>query len=159
MGIPAKDYIKQLVKKREKREFPKPSQAWLDETNEFCEAFQGQLEFEKKLSENGASAVEVGQVKEVKFKLTPYVNIVETDQGDMALCSGCGFVYGPASHNFKYNCLVYERDPEEIHPPERKMAPDKEWCMYREFYCPGCGSQVEVEVCPHGASIMSNYEI
>ena len=157
-GIPAKDYIKQMVKRREKRNFPGPSQAWLDETNDFCETFRGQLEFEKRLSEDGVGAVEVGQVNGIKFKLTPYVNLAETDQGDMAVCSHCDFVYGPASHSFKYYCLIYERDPEEVHPPERLMAPDKNWCIYREFYCPGCGTQVEVEVSPHGAPVISNYE-
>jgi N-methylhydantoinase B/oxoprolinase/acetone carboxylase alpha subunit len=160
-GTPAMDYIKQLVQKREKKELPKPCQEWLDETAGFCKAFQEQLEFEKSLAlneEGGIKVIKVEEIKGVRFKLTLYVNVVETEQGDMNVCSKCGFVYGPSGENFKYNCLVYERNPEEIHPPERKMAPNRDWCIYREFYCPSCGTQVEVEVCPHGAPIMVNYK-
>jgi len=156
-GMPARNYVKQLVQKREERRLPKPSQEWLEETTGFCKTFREQLEFEKRLVEAMERAVEVTKIKAIKYSLTPYVNVVDTDQGDMSVCSQCGFVYGHVKDNFKYHCLIYERDPEEIHPPERLMAPDKEWCIYREFYCPGCGAQVEVEVCPHGAPIMVNY--
>jgi len=157
-GIPAKEYIKQLVHKRNERRLPKPSQDWFDETVDFCKAFRDQLEFEKKLIES-EEKIGAEKIKEVKYHLTPYVNVVATNKGDVNVCSKCDFIYGSVHRNFKYDCLIYERDPEEIHPPSRKMAPDKEWTMYREFYCPGCGTQVEVELCPHGAPIMQNYDL
>jgi acetone carboxylase gamma subunit len=147
-----------LVARRGKREFPQPSQEWIDETANFSEVFREELEAEKIFSKEEEKPVKVGQIKGIRYKLTPYVNIVDTEQGGAAVCSVCGFVYGPTKQNFKYRCRVYERNPEEIHPPERKMAPNKEWCIYREFYCPGCGTQVEVEVCPHGAPIWVSYK-
>ena len=64
-------------------------------------------------------------------------------------------MYGDKSENFKLNCLVYEQDPKEIHPG--KLGPDTEWTVYREFYCPGCGTQVEVEVTPPGTPILDYY--
>lgn len=156
-GMPGRDYLKQLVQRRENRELPPPCLAWLDETISFSEIFQKELEAEKMLSGKTETSLNVGQLKGVRYQLTPYVNIVDTEQGNVAVCSQCNHVYGPVAENFKYHCLIYERNPEEIHPPERRMAPNKEWCIYREFYCPGCGTQVEVEVCPHGAPIWVNY--
>ncbi len=32
-----------------------------------------------------------------------------------------------------------------------------DWYTLREFYCPGCGTQVEVETTPHGTPILRNY--
>lgn len=157
-GVPAHEYLKQLVRKRETLDLPEPCKAWLVETLDFCEVFRNQLDAEKRRAEQGRQEIKVNKAGKVLLKLTPYVNIVETDQGDMTVCTTCGFIYGKASDNFKYGCLIYERNPEEIHPPERRMSPNKDWCIYREFYCPGCGTQVEVELCPHGAPIMANYE-
>jgi len=31
--------------------------------------------------------------------------------------------------------------------------------IYREFYCPGCGSQIEVEATPSCAPILHNIEL
>jgi len=56
--------------------------------------------------------------------------------------------------------LVYERDPAEILPGEEsgdRMCPDKDWAIFREFYCPGCGRQIEVESTPPGTPILQNY--
>ena len=53
--------------------------------------------------------------------------------------------------------LVYDRDPTEIHRPlidsgryEFTFAPDAAWCRILEFYCPGCGTQIEAEYLPPG---------
>jgi len=51
--------------------------------------------------------------------------------------------------------LIYERDPKEIHPG--KLGPDRDWTVYREFYCPGCGTQIEVEVTPPWTPILNYY--
>lgn len=91
------------------------------------------------------------------YKLTPYIEVVETNHGIMSKCRVCGHIYGSADESYKYNSLIYERNPEEIHPAERRMAPDTTWCMYREYYCPNCGTQIEVEVAPHGSPIVVNY--
>jgi acetone carboxylase gamma subunit len=92
------------------------------------------------------------------LKLTPYVNITEDEEGKkMAECSRCGYVYCDPKENYKLYCLVYGRDPKEIQPGD--LGPDKDWMIYREFYCPGCGSQVDVEATPPGTPILHNVEI
>ena len=35
------------------------------------------------------------------------------------VCNRCGHDLGPAERNYKEGCLVYDRDPREIHMPVR----------------------------------------
>ena len=96
-------------------------------------------------------------VKEI-FKITPYINIVEDKEGEKyAACSHCGHVYCKADENFKLYALIYDSDPEDV--DRDYMAPDKEWMIYREFYCPGCGSQIEVEATASCIPILHNIEL
>ena len=67
-------------------------------------------------------------------------------------CRVCDHVVGSARGNYKEGLLVYNRDPADIHPsiidPEKyrfTFCPDREWVNIYEFYCPSCGTQVEVE--------------
>jgi acetone carboxylase, gamma subunit len=69
-------------------------------------------------------------------------------------CQECGHDFGPLTENYKRGLLVAERDPREVHPPvldgEYTFAPKSEWIRIIEFYCPGCGRQVESEYLPPG---------
>ena len=139
--------------KREKRELPSPTLDFLDEIKPFSPAFRGQLDTEKGLLSRPLSPLVKVTVKNEIMDLTPYVKIVEDDQGrKIALCSKCNFAYCDAREDYKLFCLIYERDPAEVYPAH--LAPDKEWAVYREFYCPGCGAQVEAEQCPPGMTII-----
>ena len=64
-------------------------------------------------------------------------------------CHECGQDFGSARDNYKRGLLVAERDPSEVHPPvvegDFTFAPSGEWVRIVEFYCPGCGRQVESE--------------
>ena len=60
---------------------------------------------------------------------------------------------GPAERNYKEGCLVYDRDPREIHvpfdpPTEFGFSPHPDWCRIVEFYCPGCAVLLSSEVAP-----------
>ncbi len=61
-------------------------------------------------------------------------------------CS-CGHEFGDYRKNWKLEALVYVRDtPEamqEVYPA--LMAPDTTWQVYREYYCPECGTMHDVE--------------
>lgn len=69
-------------------------------------------------------------------------------------CHECGHDFGSARDNYKRGLLVGEREPREIHPPtingEYSFAPNGRWIRIIEFYCPGCGRQVETEYLPPG---------
>jgi len=77
-------------------------------------------------------------------------------------CNRCSYNLISAHESYKRGCLVYERDPREIHPPiidgEYSFAPDPKWVRILEFYCPGCGVQIETEYLPPGHPITHDIE-
>lgn len=158
-GIPGKEFLKRLVERREKGDLPKVAIDFIKETRDFCPAYQKELEEEKRIAE-AKDLTPIGKVsiKRTLFELTPYVNVVEDEKGRTILvCSKCGFAYCDEGENFKLYSLIYERDPEELYP--RRLAYNKDWCIFREFYCPSCGVQTEVEATPPGTPILHSYEI
>lgn len=67
-------------------------------------------------------------------------------------CRRCNHELGSARDNYKKHLLIYERDPHEVHRPvidadkfEYTFAPDRKFCTIYEFYCPNCGTMMEVE--------------
>ncbi len=155
-GLPGKDYLKLMLERRKTKQLPKPSLDFLAEMVKFSPAFRQELENEEKFAGDGHHPLPKVKAKDLLFKLTPYVNIVTDAQGrKLAVCSQCGHVYCLAKDNYKLFCLIYDSDPAEIYPG--RLAHDKDWCVYREFYCPGCGSQVEVEATPPGTPVLNNY--
>jgi len=86
--------------------------------------------------------------------LQEHLYIVEKNGERIVKCT-CGHEFGDYRQNWKENALVYLRDTEEkldeIYRGPRK--PDCTWSILREFYCPGCGTQLEVE------SVMPNYPL
>jgi len=78
-------------------------------------------------------------------------------------CHTCGEDLADARENYKKGLLIAERDPSEVHPPMIEgrftFAPDGEWVRILEFYCPGCGQQVETEYLPPGHPITHDTEI
>jgi acetone carboxylase gamma subunit len=86
----------------------------------------------------------------MKVLMTEYLRIdLDTENWE---CRVCDHVVGAARENYKKGLLVYNRNPEEIHPsvidPEKykfTFCPDKDWVHIYEFYCPSCGTQMEVE--------------
>jgi acetone carboxylase, gamma subunit len=79
------------------------------------------------------------------------------------LCGKCGNDLGAAQDNVKRGMLVAERDPSEIHPPmidaDYTFSPNPEWVRILEFYCPGCGLQMETEYLPPGHPITHTTDI
>jgi N-methylhydantoinase B/oxoprolinase/acetone carboxylase alpha subunit len=151
-GIPADDYLKAIVEKRAKRQLSQVALEFMDETVAFSPNYQKQLENEEKLSQKELKPlVKVEGIREV-LDLTPYIKIVEDkNKKKVSVCSVCGFAYCEAHENYKLYSLIYERDPVEIHGEESAYPND--WCVYREFYCPGCGTQIEVEAIVPGVPI------
>ncbi|MBX5468242.1 MAG: acetone carboxylase subunit gamma [Firmicutes bacterium] len=70
------------------------------------------------------------------------------------VCRACGHTLIAADRNYKEGCLVWMRDPREVHRPlvdgAYTFAPDPDWVRILEFICPGCGHLVEVEYLPPG---------
>ena len=96
-----------------------------------------------------------------RIRFTEYLDLDVEDE--MWLCNRCDADLGSARRPYKEGCLVYERDPREIHPPliegEFTFSPDPDWVRIIEFYCPGCGAQVETEYLPPGHPITVDIEL
>jgi acetone carboxylase gamma subunit len=96
-----------------------------------------------------------------RIRVTEYLELDLEDES--WYCHVCGQTLGSARENYKHACLVHQRDPREIHlsliEGEYTFAPDPEWVRIVEFYCPGCGTQVETEYLPPGHPITHDIEI
>ncbi len=96
-----------------------------------------------------------------KMIVTEYIEL-DLDEGHWH-CISCGQALIDAQENYKKGCRVYIRDPREIHNPvfeaEYNFAPDPDWVGIIEFYCPGCGVQVETEYLPLGHPVTHDIEI
>jgi acetophenone carboxylase len=96
-----------------------------------------------------------------RIRVTEYLDL-ELAQ-EKWLCNRCGHDLGPARDNYKKGCLAHDRDPREIHLPlvdgDYSFAPDPLWVRIVEFYCPGCGTQIETEYLPPGHPITWDIEI
>ena len=70
-------------------------------------------------------------------------------------CNRCGADLGPAAANYKEACLLFDRDPRDIHgrfpgDPEFSFSPHPDWCRIIEMYCPSCATMLDVEYLPPG---------
>ncbi len=96
-----------------------------------------------------------------RIRVTEYLDLdLSSEQWG---CNRCGRVLGPAKENYKKFCLVHDRDPREVHTPildgNYSFSPDPLWVRIVEFYCPGCGTQIETEYLPPGHPITHDIEI
>ena len=77
----------------------------------------------------------------------PHLYIVVNRDGEWVWKCDCGFEFCDYRQNWKLEALVYVRDTKELlgelYP--QLMAPAPEWQVIREYYCPQCGTQHEVE--------------
>ena len=96
-----------------------------------------------------------------RIRVTEYLDLSLDDE--QWSCNRCGHVLGPARENYKRGCLLYDRDPREVHAPlvqgQYTFSPDSLWVRIVEFYCPGCGTQIETEYLPPGHPITHDIEI
>jgi acetone carboxylase gamma subunit len=70
----------------------------------------------------------------------------------------CGHVFGPVSRNWKESALVRQRDdPRDGSVFAGPRGADPEWMVLREFYCPGCAAQLDVEMVPPGYPFIDSF--
>src|SRR5215470_7181814 len=95
------------------------------------------------------------------IRVTEYLDL-DLDR-ERWICNRCRHDLGSARDNYKKGCLLYARDPREIHNPivsgQFSFAPDPLWVRIVEFYCPGCGTQIETEYLPPGHPLTHDIEI
>ncbi len=87
------------------------------------------------------------------------LNVVRTADGELAIRCDCGHDFCPPARNWKMEALVHVRaDAEsmrEIYPPMAHADP--EWMELREFICPSCARQLEVEAAAPGYPVVHEF--
>ncbi|MFQ5699568.1 MAG: acetone carboxylase subunit gamma [Myxococcota bacterium] len=87
----------------------------------------------------------------ILLPLTPVLFIVARDGERIVKCR-CGHEFGDYRVNWKLSSLIHVRDCEETLGEiyRGRELPDPGWIQLREYLCPGCATQLEVEAVPRG---------
>lgn len=83
----------------------------------------------------------------ILLPLGPHLYIAVNKDDQWVTKCECGHEFGDYRTNWKLEALVYVRDSKEklseVYP--ELMSPDPSWQVFREYYCPECGVQHDVE--------------
>jgi len=84
-------------------------------------------------------------------RLSDHLYVVAKEDGGRVTKCDCGQEFGDYRVNWKLGCLVHcRRSEEQVREVFTVVAPDPDYVEVREYYCPGCQSQLGVEVVPVG---------
>jgi len=90
----------------------------------------------------------------ILLPLTPALFVVQKGVNRIVKCR-CGQEFGDYRVNWKLYALIHVRDSvaalDQIY--RGTQQPDPSWVQIREYYCPGCASQLEVEAVPRGTPV------
>ena len=87
----------------------------------------------------------------ILLPLSPNLFIVQKD-GERVVKCRCGQEFGDYRVNWKLSASIYVRETQEqLNEIYRgSEQPDPTWTQVREYSCPGCAAQLEVEAVPRG---------
>lgn len=95
----------------------------------------------------------------ILLPLAAHLYIVEKEAEQRIVKCDCGQEFGDYRQNWKYEALIKVRNTEEaideLYP--RPMGCNPEWMELREYFCPGCKTQLDVEAVPPGYPIVFNF--
>jgi len=95
-----------------------------------------------------ALQAKVSYADKIVLPLSPHMSIVQraSDKKWVIKCD-CGHEFCAHDENWKLHASIYVRDTAEammeVYP--KLMAPDTQWQVYREYYCPKCATMHDVE--------------
>lgn len=92
--------------------------------------------------------------EKILVPLQEHLYVVQKGNARIVKCT-CGHEFGDYQKNWKLNSLVYERPAND-----KSLFPGADshsmWTVLREFYCPGCGTQLDVESVVPGEPFVFN---
>lgn len=95
--------------------------------------------------------------EKILLRIADHLYIVRKGEHERIVKCDCGEEFGDYRVNWKLSTLMRVREKsdefEEVYYPA-PACPEPEWQEIREFYCPGCMSQLAVEVVPPGYPIV-----
>ena len=89
--------------------------------------------------------------------LQEYLYVVERRDGARVVKCRCGQEFGDYRQNWKEAAAIHERHPQDGVVYLKYRGADPAWQLLREFYCPGCGVQLDVEPVPVGYPFVFNF--
>src|SRR5699024_7308261 len=96
----------------------------------------------------------------ILLPLGPHLYIVLKENDERITKCGCGHEFGHYKENWKLNANIFVRDTKEtlheIYP--KLMHSDPKWNVLREYYCPSCKTQLEVESVPPFYPVIMDFE-
>jgi len=90
----------------------------------------------------------LGWSEPILLCLQEHLYVVEQADGSRVVRCDCGQEFGDYRRNWKEAALVHERDGSDGEVYRGPRIADPGWSILREFYCPGCATQLDVEVVP-----------
>jgi acetone carboxylase gamma subunit len=93
--------------------------------------------------------------EKILIPLQEHLYVVQKGNERIVKCS-CGYEYGDYRKNWKLNSLVYERPANDNKIYAGADPKNDMWTVLREFYCPGCGIQLDVENIAPGEPFIFN---
>ena len=91
-------------------------------------------------------------------RLNEQIDIVGTGAAALHVCK-CGHELGPASDNYKLHALMREGPVQNAGPWVDPNAIGGDRFVCREFFCPGCLTQLDVEIAQRGEPILWDVRI
>jgi acetone carboxylase gamma subunit len=95
--------------------------------------------------------------------LMPYgenLFVVQKEGGERVVRCRCGHELGDPRSNWKLEANVFVRDTQELidelYP--KLMGANPDWMELREYYCPACQTQLEVEALPPGYPVVFDFQ-
>ena len=97
--------------------------------------------------------------EKILLPLAEHLYIVQRNGERFVKCD-CGHEFGDYRENWKLRAVLRVRDSEEqfaeVGVPH--LMSDPAWCELREFYCPGCAAQLDVEAVVPGYPILFRFK-
>jgi len=95
----------------------------------------------------------------ILLPLAEHLYVVQKGPERVVKCD-CGYEFRDYRQNWKLDALVYVRRSmeqfAEVGIP--LLMSDPQWCELREYYCPGCATQLEVEAVPPGYPVLFTFK-
>ena len=81
----------------------------------------------------------------------------EGSAGSLIVKCECGHEFCTYQENWKMHARIHVRDTEELIEQIMPYSSDTDWMVIREYYCPECFKQLEVEAVPPGYPVLFDF--
>lgn len=100
----------------------------------------------------------LGWPEPILLCLQEHLYVIAKPAGAKVVRCDCGQEFGDYRRNWKEAALIHERVAADDQVYRGPRVADPDWTILREFYCPGCATQLDVEVVPRGYPFIFNFE-